>query len=164
MAPDPTDTTVTVLNHQRAQRVDRGKLAEFMHRLVGALPPRESSDVVVCLLSDRRVRELNRRFRDRDVATDVLAFPGGDAAEPDGRRHLGDIAISVPTAAKQARVAGHDLQRELSILALHGYLHLLGHDHESDDGRMLRLQRSLERQLLARRRLEAAPAGEQEVG
>ena len=94
------------------------------------------------------MRELNRRFRGRDSTTDVLSFPGDSAPDPEGRRHLGDIAISVPTAARQARVAGHGLQRELSVLVLHGYLHLLGYDHETDDGTMLRLQRRLERRLL----------------
>jgi probable rRNA maturation factor len=96
------------------------------------------------------MRDYNRRFRGQDQPTDVLSFPAHEPAAPLGERHLGDIVISVPTAADQARKARHCLERELKILALHGYLHLLGYDHETDDGTMMRLQRGLVRRLLAR--------------
>ena len=95
------------------------------------------------------MREYNRVYRDRDAVTDVLAFPG-DGPDPDGRTHLGDIVIAAPQAARQARAAGHSLAREARILALHAYLHLLGYDHETDRGEMLRLQRRLERRLIPR--------------
>jgi probable rRNA maturation factor len=90
----------------------------------------------------------NRRFRGIRSTTDVLAFPGDGTADPQGGRHLGDIAISVPRARRQARAAGHPLAHEVRLLLLHGYLHLLGYDHEADDGRMMRVQRRLEARLL----------------
>jgi probable rRNA maturation factor len=105
----------------------------------------------VALVSDRKMREFNHRYRGLDSTTDVLSFPGEADEAPDGERHLGDIVISVTSAALQARQARHSLSRELKLLALHGYLHLLGYDHEVDDGSMARLERRLVRRLLAAR-------------
>jgi probable rRNA maturation factor len=98
----------------------------------------------VRLADDALLRELNRAHRGLDEPTDVLSFPleedaaeGGEpfpapaGAPPDAARELGDIAISVETAARQAAAAGRPLDRELRHLALHGLLHLLGHDHAS---------------------------------
>ena len=83
------------------------------------------------------MRRLNREFRRIDRSTDVLSFP----AELPGL--LGDVAIDVPYAARQARRRGHGLDREVQLLLVHGVLHLLGHDHETDGGEMFRLQRRL---------------------
>lgn len=94
------------------------------------------------------MRELNRDFRGSDCSTDVLSFPAGAPSVPDAERHLGDIVISVETALQQAGEAGHSLSVELQTLSLHGYLHLLGYDHETDDGAMMRLQRKLARELV----------------
>jgi probable rRNA maturation factor len=142
------DVHVAVLNRQRSRRIALSGLQRFMRRIVEDLPPERSGELSVCLVSDRCIREYNRTFRGHDTTTDVLAFPGDAQRDPEGRVYLGDIAISVPTAAQQARALGHSLSRELKILALHGYLHLLGYDHERDKGQMLRLQRRLQRRLL----------------
>jgi probable rRNA maturation factor len=99
--------------------------------------PREVS-VLFC--GDRRMRSLNRRYRRKDSSTDVLAFPAGD-----GGGLLGDIVISVPYAARQARRRREPVPRELDRLLLHGYLHLLGYDHETDDGQMDALEARLRR-------------------
>ena len=139
---------VLVLNRQRSHRVERDALVGFLERIVEELPPQDADSVAVSLVSDRRMREFNKRYRGKDRPTDVLSFPVGDEPAPEGERHLGDIMISVPTAAEQARREGGSLERELKILALHGYLHLLGYDHEVDDGEMMRLQRGLVRRLL----------------
>lgn len=88
------------------------------------------------------MRALNRDFRGKDATTDVLSFPGGST--PDGE-HLGDVVISVPRARQQAAEAGHPVARELRVLLLHGLLHCLGHDHETDGGEMERLERRLRR-------------------
>ena len=96
---------------------------------------------------DRAMRRLNRDFRGKDKTTDVLSFPG--EATPEGR-HLGDIVISVPTAGRQAGERGHALDREVRTLLLHGVLHCLGYDHESDRGEMEKLERRLRRKWLAR--------------
>jgi probable rRNA maturation factor len=95
--------------------------------------------MTVAVVPDGRVRALNYRYRRKDRVTDVLSF----AAEERGA--LGDVVIAAGLAARQARQAGHSLAVELRVLALHGLLHLLGYDHETDDGRMARLERRLRR-------------------
>jgi probable rRNA maturation factor len=95
--------------------------------------------VVVALVPDVRVRQLNARYRAKDAPTDVLSF----VAEEPG--FLGEIVIATGVARRQAHEAGHSIQVELRILALHGLLHLLGYDHERDDGRMARVERRLRR-------------------
>jgi probable rRNA maturation factor len=138
----------TLLNRQRKIAVDRGSLEGFLARLIRRVPPEGATEWSVCLVSDRRIRELNREFRSKDSSTDVLSFPGDGEREPDGSLHLGDVVISAPTAEREAQRGGYSLERELQTLALHGYLHLLGYDHETDDGEMLRLQRRLQRELI----------------
>jgi probable rRNA maturation factor len=90
--------------------------------------PEGSSDVAVRLTGDRELRRLNRSFLGFDEVTDVLAFPS--VGDPGG--HLGDIAISVPAATRQAGVYGHPVENELVLLCVHGFLHLLGWDHAED--------------------------------
>jgi probable rRNA maturation factor len=138
---------VTVQNRQRAHRVRPRALAGFLARLAGELPSRGVDSVAVVLVSDRRMLQLNRTYRGRAATTDVLSFPA-DRGGPARERHLGDIVISVATAAQQARRDGRSLDRELRELALHGYLHLLGYDHETDDGTMRRLERRLRGRLI----------------
>ena len=126
--------------------------------LQSVAPLRARGAVTVAIVSDARVRALNRQFRKKDTSTDVLSFPADGPsdgaphrreAEAAFRRpadfYLGDIVIAAGVARRQARDAGHSLQTELRVLALHGLLHLLGYDHEHDDGRMARLERRLRR-------------------
>jgi probable rRNA maturation factor len=105
--------------------------------------------VNVSVVSDARVRELNRRFRRRNRATDVLSFPSSNGSEDGlrtmGQSCLGDIVIARGVARRQARAAGHSERTELRVLALHGLLHLLGYDHESDNGQMSRVEARLRR-------------------
>lgn len=120
--------------------------------MVGALAPRADS-LAIRFVSDREMRRLNRTYRHHDRPTDVLSFPGdaqpGDAQpgkaapmpEPAQPAHLGDVAVSVPTARRQAVELGHSVEKELRTLLLHGILHCLGYDHETDDGTMDRLER-----------------------
>ena len=124
-------------------------------------PARARGDVTLALVSDADIRRLNRRFARADHATDVLSFASDDveavSCPPPTRTigaadrlqrvpaHLGDIVIATGVAARQAREAGHSLDTELRILALHGLLHLLGHDHTADGGRMASLERRLRR-------------------
>jgi probable rRNA maturation factor len=103
-------------------------------------PARARGDVAIALVSDAAMRRLNVGFRQVDRATDVLSFPAGDEGA-----WLGDIVIARGVAARQARREGHALRTELRILALHGLLHLLGYDHETDDGRMRRAEERLRR-------------------
>lgn len=118
-------------------------------------PSSARGEVTVALVSDGRMRALNRSFRGKDYATDVLSFPvaASDRAAitplprtkggPTG--YLGDIVIATGVAQRQADESGHSVGTELRILALHGLLHLLGYDHETDDGRMARVERKLRR-------------------
>lgn len=83
------------------------------------------------LCGDRRMKSLNQQYRGADRTTDVLSFPMWDKTLPaEGRVLLGDIVISAPKAALQARESGHPLTRELERLMVHGMLHLIGYDHE----------------------------------
>jgi probable rRNA maturation factor len=118
--------------------------------LAAVVPARIRGTVSVALVSDRRVRGLNREYRSNDYATDVLSFPSGLIDEPlppqqTGGPFLGDIAIATGVARRQARAAGHSERTEVRILALHGVLHLIGYDHERDDGAMARAERRLRR-------------------
>jgi probable rRNA maturation factor len=108
--------------------------------LADIAPARARGTVTVAIVPDARVRALNREYRRKDTSTDVLSFPSEE------RGHLGDVVIAAGVARRQARDAGHSLQTELRVLALHGLLHLLGYDHERDDGRMARLERRLRRE------------------
>lgn len=118
-------------------------LAGWLRRVA---PQSAQGAVGVALVSDRRVRTLNQRYRGRDYATDVLSFPSDPHPQvPDPEPYLGDIVIAGGVARRQARAAGHSERTELRVLALHGLLHLLGYDHEHDEGTMARMERRLRR-------------------
>lgn len=108
-------------------------------------------DVSVLLTGDAEIRRLNREFRKKDKATDVLSFPVSHRREHREPRETrgskpelaGDLAVSVETASRQAEEAGHPLHVELAVLLLHGVLHLAGYDHETDQGEMARKEAAL---------------------
>ncbi len=135
-----------VRNLQRRYKVNRGNLLLFMERLARELGSDEAASTLV-LVGDERMRALNRLFRGYDRATDVLSFPAEQTDFPGSEPYLGDIVISVETAQKQALRRGSHLNRELRVLALHGFLHLLGYDHETDSGEMRRIEYRLRRKL-----------------
>jgi probable rRNA maturation factor len=107
--------------------------------LVRTAPRALSGTVTIALVTDQRMRALNRQFRGVDASTDVLSFPAAEAG------NLGDIAIARGVAGRQAKAAGHSAGAELRVLALHGLLHLAGYDHETDDGEMARVEARLRR-------------------
>jgi len=134
---------------ERGRRTAAPGLAAWLARAA----PRGARGVVsVALVSDARVRALNRTYRRKDYATDVLSF-STNSEHPEHlenfenieNQSLGDIVIARGVAKRQAREARHSERTELRILALHGLLHLLGYDHEGDAGRMLRVERRLRR-------------------
>lgn len=106
----------------------------------------EDGEVGVLVCGDEMIRSLNRAYRAKDQATDVLAFPLGED-QPDGPLYLGDIAISLDTARRQAAATGVDEVTELATLLVHGLLHLRGHDHECDGGKMVALETTLRREM-----------------
>jgi probable rRNA maturation factor len=103
-------------------------------------------EVSVLLATDATVRALNRDYRKKDKATDMLSFPVDDFPG-DAPKQAGDLAISVETARKQAEEHGHSLQLEVKILMLHGLLHLAGLDHETDNGQMAKKESALRKEL-----------------
>jgi probable rRNA maturation factor len=133
---DPGSLNVTVTDG-RGRRVKDGGLGRWLARIA---PRAARGDLAIALVTDARMRALNRDYRRKDYATDVLSFEGEHG-------HLGDLVIAKGVAARQAREAGHGLQAELRVLALHGLLHLLGYDHDDskDRGRMARLESRLRR-------------------
>jgi probable rRNA maturation factor len=128
---------LVLLNPNHYPESGTRRLRPWLAALLASLAPRAES-LGVRFVGDREMRRVNRQFRGRDRTTDVLSFPGEDG-------HLGDVLVSVPTARRQAAAAGHDVDRELKTLLLHGVLHCLGHDHETDQGEMERLERRLRR-------------------
>ena len=137
-------TEVTIQNPNGYEESRPGALRAWVESLVRELAP-EADTFTLRFTGDRAMRRLNRDFRDKDASTDVLSFPGDDG--PEGR-HLGDVAISVPTARRQAAEHDEPVARELRRLILHGVLHCLGYDHETDDGQMERLETRLRREWL----------------
>jgi len=120
---------IEILNRQKAARVERGRFERLLRRLLRHYGLGRA-ELSLSFVENAEIRGLNRRFRGKNKATDVLSFPFNEQAA-DGRFYLGDIVISVPVARVQAARLGHALRRELEILAVHGFLHLLGYDHDA---------------------------------
>ena len=131
---------VEVVNRQRRLRIDSDAWTAFAEEALKTIENIGSS-ATVAFVSDKTIRKLNQQFRGVDKATDVLSFP---ADEPD---NLGDIAISVESAARQAKENGLTFDEEIAQLILHGLLHLSGYDHETDNGEMNQLELRLRRKL-----------------
>lgn len=118
---------------EHAARIPRTKLQALFDRIVqGEADPADPASVHVVFTHDDRLQELNREFRRKDRATDVLSFNIDEPSDPDGV--FGEIYISIPTATRQAESYGAPLSEELIRLACHGLLHLCGYDHmQADD-------------------------------
>ena len=145
-----------LINRQRRVPVATRPLTDFLGRVRSALRLGDR-DLTVCLVSDASIARLNCEFRGKPGPTDVLSFPAnGHAAlrrarlstsSPSSTSYLGDIAISPEAARRNAARFGRTLPQELRVLMLHGVLHLLGYDHETDRGRMDRVERRLRAEL-----------------
>ena len=131
---------IEAVNRQRKRKIDTKAWETFAARAANVIGHHASS-VTIAFVSDKSIRQLNRQFRGVDKATDVLSFPAEDET------NLGDIAISVETAAAQAKENGLTFEGEVAQLILHGLLHLSGYDHETDSGEMNRLELRLRRKL-----------------
>jgi probable rRNA maturation factor len=145
-----------ILNRQKSVRVARRPLESFLRRVQGQLGLQEAG-VTICLVSDAEIARMNEAFRKKKGPTDVLSFPSVARRRPVPLRrnsskgkageYLGDVAISPATARRYAKKSGRKLPSELRVLILHGVLHLLGYDHETDRGRMDRVERKLRKRL-----------------
>ena len=129
MSPDGS----TFLFRGALSGLDRKRLRLFQDTLTTLLT---AGRAFTCLLTtDAELRRLNATFLARDYPADVLSFPALE-----GEESLGELAISAPRAKAQAAEFAHPIETEIEILMLHGALHLLGHDHETDRGAMRRLE------------------------
>jgi probable rRNA maturation factor len=138
---------IEVVNRQRKVPLDCGRWRAFVAKVL-KLSSADSAGVTVAFVSDRTMRQLNRRWRGKGGTTDVLSFPAGqDEFEKIEGVTLGDVVISVEQAARQALAHGLSFENEVEQLILHGVLHLCGYDHETDDGEMNRLEVRLRRRL-----------------
>jgi len=120
---------IEIINRQKKHPVR----TKAFKRLLGELSARyrlADPEVTLAFVGERAIRTLNRKFMKKDRPTDVLSFPLGEKGA-DGKFYLGDIVIAVPVAFRQSRAKGHGLDRELRLLAIHGFLHLLGYDHSA---------------------------------
>jgi probable rRNA maturation factor len=102
----------------------------------------EADEMSIIFTSDEQIRMFNRKYRNIDRETDVLSFPLGER-NLEGKINLGDIIISIDTAKRQAQELGHSVDDEIKILTVHGLLHLLDYDHETDDGEMEKREQEL---------------------
>ena len=138
---------IEVVNRQRRLPMDCERWRAFVAKALKVVPAK-GAGVTVAFVSDRAMRELNRRWRGRRGTTDVLSFPSGqDEFEKAAGLSLGDVVISVEQAAKQAAEHGLEFEGEVAQLILHGLLHLCGYDHERDEGEMNALELKLRRRL-----------------
>jgi len=157
--PSPEGTSVTFRRAPASLR--KAPILKFARALQRDVSRGRAFDTLIT--GDTELRRLNRDFRGKDYATDVLSFPAAETG------FLGDIAISLGRARAQAREFGHPVEQEVQILMLHGVLHLLGHDHETDSGAMARAEKRwrsklglpnglIERAVIKRAVIERVPA------
>lgn len=150
-----------ILNRQKRVRLRLRAFDDFLHRATALLRLPDDS-ATICLVTDAQIARWNRAYRGKNRPTDVLSFPAdGQVLSGSGnvsavakhfraarkRGYLGDIAIAPAVAQRNARSLGRSFDQEMRILALHGLLHLMGYDHETDNGAMERLEIRLRRKL-----------------
>jgi probable rRNA maturation factor len=127
-----------LINKQRKHSIDRKAVLRFLSKLISELGVQDQEFSVV-LITDKVMRRYNRQYRGFDTPTDVLSFPGD-------QRYLGDILISSETAYNQTRKSRKlNFEKNVRRLILHGLLHLMGYDHETDGGQMRTIERRLRR-------------------
>ncbi|MCI0662917.1 MAG: rRNA maturation RNase YbeY [Acidobacteria bacterium] len=146
-----SSSEIEVINRQRLYRIDKNSAAQLSRATLDRIG-RADAVVTIAFIRDHAMRRLNREYRGIDKSTDVLSFAYHESdqfsalgSEAD---HLGDLVIAVDTAADQARLEGLSFERIIGRLVIHGTLHLAGYDHETDDGRMSRLERVLRKEFL----------------
>lgn len=142
--PSTSAFSVVIVDRQRKHAVRKQDIQRVLQGAADALEIK--GELALVFAGDAFLRQLNRDYRFKDKPTDVLSFPG-----PDKDMGLGDVIISVETARDNAARFGRPLDRELEILALHGFLHVLGYDHETDQGQMEALEKQLRARFLTRR-------------
>lgn len=145
MTQPPMPFTIDWSSRSKMRGPGEQSLGKLLHDLRDRLSP-EAQGISMTYVDDRGMKKLNREHRGKNLTTDVLSFPS--STEKGAFPHLGDIVISLPTADKMAKKFGVSRRREVETLVIHAFLHLCGHDHETDRGEMMALQVQLERDLL----------------
>jgi len=139
---------IEIVNRQRKIKIDAEIFRDFADKTVSLIPEASGKSVVIAFVSDSKMRQLNAEFRGKDLTTDVLSFPfEADEFETD-QNTLGDVAISLEQAHRQAIENDLTFPTEIKQLILHGILHLCGYDHETDNGEMNSLEIKLRDKLL----------------
>lgn len=127
-----------IINQQRKIKIELDQFQQFAEKAVTVIKEAKGKDLTIAFVSDKKIRDLNKIFRDKNKPTDVLSFPYEpdqyDFLETDN--FLGDIVISLEQAEKQAKENDLTLELEIKQLILHGILHLCGYDHATDTGEM----------------------------
>jgi probable rRNA maturation factor len=118
---------VVIINRLRKSLISQTRIKSLLEKLSREYG-KPKAEVAVSFVGPKAIRSLNKKYRSKDKPTDVLSFPLRETG-PDGKFYLGDIIICPEVARKQARQQGHSLSREIEILAIHGFLHLLGFKH-----------------------------------
>ena len=118
---------IEIINRQRKKTINKNRFQVLLARLVNHYKL-DDPEVTLAFVNNKTIQELNYKFLNKNAPTDVLSFPVGEKGA-DGNYYLGDIIISVPKAHDQAQEQKHSLEREMEILAIHGFLHLLGYEH-----------------------------------
>lgn len=147
---------VTIVNHQNAVKIPTGTrmlIRRCCHAVLVNEKFEGSAEVCVNFVDNQEIKNLNARFRNKDIETDVLSFPLGENGQWDknpqnGAFQLGDIVISVEKAIEQAESYGHSFQREIGFLTVHSMLHLLGYDHENGGLEYVRMREKEEEALI----------------
>jgi len=138
---------IEIINRQRSKPINEKPLRELGERALRTIGSRKQAATIV-FVSDAAIRKLNKQFRGKDQVTDVLSFPSeAEPFEAENQSQLGEVVISVQRAADQAKQNRLTFSNEVEQLILHGLLHLCGYDHETDDGKMNRLEVKLRKKL-----------------
>ncbi|MGD9345426.1 MAG: rRNA maturation RNase YbeY [Candidatus Aminicenantes bacterium] len=132
---------IEILNNQKRHKIKIKRFRELLGELIRIYDV-DDPELTLAFVNDSVIRDLNRRFLEVDAPTDVLSFPIREEGA-DGKYYLGDIIISVAQANKQRLEKNHSLERELEMLTVHGFLHLLGYEHfegmEEEENRIKKL-------------------------
>jgi probable rRNA maturation factor len=135
-----------ILNNQKRIRLSLPPLEKFALKSLRLVKLKPHS-LAIAFVTDAEIARLNKTYRKKNKPTDVLSFPAQSIKRPNKNKFLGDIAISPAVARRYAKRNGRTLQGEICVLILHGILHLLGYDHETDRGQMDRIEHKLRRKL-----------------
>lgn len=148
------DYQAVIINRQEQLPLDLVPLRAYVTEVKNVLNLGRR-DFNVCFVNDEDIKRMNSTYRGKDAPTDVLSFAWEGEGESDPEEHgkeefrnfLGDIVISIATAQRNAQAEGHSLEEEIRLLILHGALHLLGYDHETDHGEMNSLELTMRERL-----------------